>query len=108
MKVKSKTPIAPYFEDSQGGKYQVAYFSGYNFGDRQLEGVNFKAELLPDGHLEVSTVMDWNTDRYLRTLNVGYWMPLALGFAERNDLFQITESGKEDTDELSFAEFPEK
>lgn len=103
MKLKTKQPFATHFEDSEGNRYQIAFFDGYSFGDRQLEGVMFKAELLADGHLEVSSVENWKTDPYLKTLQEKHWLPLALNFAIENDLFQITITGDGDKDELSFA-----
>jgi len=104
-KVKKFTekPFATHFSDSDGKKYQVGYFNGYHFGDRLLEGVMFKAEILPDGRLEVSCVIeDWSKHPYLRSLNEEELMERALNWAKGNDLFQITESGRGDGDELAF------
>lgn len=91
MKVVSTKPIARCFDDEDNHEYQVAYFDGYHFGDRLLEGVGFKAELTPTGFLEVSVAP--HSVRYMEDLNEAKWLQSALEFAENNDTFSTTENG---------------
>lgn len=89
--VVSKEPVAKCFEDQHHKEYQVAYFDGYAFGDRVLEGVMFKATLLPNKHLEVTIAPD-SLD-YFSDLNMGKWTKEALEFALTNDVFYADEEG---------------
>lgn len=91
MTVKSNKPIARCFADDDGKEYQEAYFDGYSFGDRLLEGVMFKAELLPDGYLEVSTAP--RSASYMKKLNEKEWLDMALDHAINNDIFCENEKG---------------
>lgn len=90
MTVKSNKPVARCFADDDGKEYQEAYFDGYSFGDRLLEGVMFKAELLPDGYLEVSTAPGSVT--YMKNLNEKKWLDEALKHAIDNDIFYEREN----------------
>lgn len=100
MKLKSKQRIARCFLDDDGKEYSVAYFDGYSFGDRLLEGVIFKAELLPDGFLEVSTAP--KSVSYMEDLNEKKWIEAALKYAIQNDIFMAHEGGSDEN--LYFAE----
>ena len=92
MKVISTKPIARCFDDELGSEYQVVYFDGYSFGDRLLEGVGFKAELTPEGFLEVSTAP--GSVKYMENLNEVKWLRSALDFAENTDTFNVSEDGR--------------
>ena len=87
------------FGDYETGKVEtnVAYFNGYEVGDRILEGVMFKAEIDAKGIMYVSFVDDPETDPYLHTLNHKYWLGLAASFAVQNDIFcdNVSGSGEE-------------
>ena len=94
MKKTTKKPFAAHFSDSDGKKHQVGYFDGYNFADKLLEGVMFKAEILPDGRLEVSSLVeDWSKHSYFQLLNENRLMERAMNYAKGCDFFQTTESG---------------
>lgn len=62
--------------DSGCGIIPHVIFDGYSFGDRQLEGVMFKA-FLKKGKIAVDSVDVWDECPYLITLNKRHWMPLA-------------------------------
>lgn len=94
MKQKSEHRIARCFLDDDNKEYTVAYFDGYSFGDRLLEGVIFKAELLPDGFLEVSTAP--RSASYMKSLNENKWLEEALAFAIQNDMFMASETGSDE------------
>jgi len=100
MKLKSKQRIARCFIDGDGKEYAVVYFDGYSFGGRLLEGVIFKAELLPDGFMEVSTAT--KSASYMEDLNEKKWIEAALKYAIRNDIFMSSEDGSDE--DLYFAE----
>lgn len=102
-KVVSSKPVARCFDDENGKEYQAAYFQGYSFGDRLLEGVWFKAELLANGLLEVSTAKD--SYSYMQNLNEDKWLAEALKYALRNDIFAASDGGSDE--ELAFKDpFP--
>jgi len=68
-------------------------FDGYEFGDKTLEGVKFKAAVKDSNKLTVDTVKDWYTNRHLRGLNRTMWMKAALAFALENDPAQCPKCG---------------
>lgn len=81
----SKKFVAHCFVDDNGKKYKTAFFDGYPFGDRLLEGFLFNAKLLPDGRLKVSVPKN---DYYFNQLNKEMWLKKALQYALKNDIFQ--------------------
>ena len=87
IKLISDIKIAKRLDDEDGNLYKVAYFNGYNFGDKVLEGVYFEVRCLEDGRIEVSPVDEWSEDPYLSWLSEKTWMKRALEFAEENDMF---------------------
>ena len=64
-------------------------FDGYDFGERTLEGVKFKAQLNAKYEVEISTVDDWITNSYLCGLNREHWTKAAKDY--RDDL-EVAES----------------
>ena len=82
------------FDYEDGRVVNVAYFSGYSFGDRLLEGVMFKATVNDNGSLSVE-VCDSSKD-YMRGLNGNKWIKEAYEYAAGNDVFSETENGGED------------
>jgi hypothetical protein len=101
MKVaRSYKPIAKCFDYEDGRTTQTAFLSGYDVGDRLLEGVMFKCVLDNHGFLEVS-VADGSAS-YMEKLNVDYWLGVALQVAEGYDVFCDNESGS--GEELCFVE----
>jgi len=90
------------FGDYETGKVEtnVAYFDGYAFGDRILEGVMFKAEIDAKGIMYVSFVDDSKTDPYLCQLNENHWLENAAEYAEHNDEFCVDPSGSGDVVDL--------
>ena len=84
---KAKRPTFKGFSYADETKplVKVAYFDGYAFGDRMLEGVSFKAQIDADGHMSVAFT---NPDgRYEQGLNQKKWLKDALAFAEEHDIF---------------------
>jgi hypothetical protein len=69
------------FED--GRTTQVAYFDGYDFGDRLLEGVPFKATILSNGKIQIQFAFP--KGEYERQLNQKHWIKEAKEFAEEED-----------------------
>ena len=70
----------------------VAYFDGYSFGDRLLEGVIFEMTLTPakdDINVKVSTGVD-----YFNDLNTAKWLQAAKEFALKNDEFSDKTNSK--------------
>lgn len=67
------------FEKEDGTILKVAYFDGYAFGDRLLEGVMFKATVTK-GKLSVEPCPD--AERYLKDLNRKKWLKEALQYAK--------------------------
>ncbi len=55
------------------GEIDHITFDGYDFGDRQLEQVMFKASI-EDGKVVVNTVDDWSKNSYLKGLNKKHWL----------------------------------
>ncbi len=72
------------FSYEDGRIVNVAYFNGYDFGDRMLEGVPFKAEVI-NGELRVSFA--YPKGRYESGLNQDKWLKEALEYAQDNDTF---------------------
>lgn len=75
------------FNCEKCGKIDEALFDGYEFGDRILEGVKFKARKNDNGTCEVESVDIWENDPYLKGLNKEFWLNNAKQFAEKNDIF---------------------
>jgi hypothetical protein len=73
------------FSYEDGRIIKVAYFDGYGFGDRMLEGVPFKAEVTKDGKLKVSFAEP--DGAYEQGLNRKKWEKEALEYAETEDMF---------------------
>ena len=65
---------------------------GYSFGDRQLEGVSFKATYIAG---EWSLVWD-DECRYLSTLNEGYWMDIGKDALHDADLIECPQCHNEE------------
>ena len=105
MKLKSEKPVARCFEDGDGFETQVAFIDGYGFGDRLLEGVMFRLELLPDKYLEVSTAP--KSASYMKDLNEARWLKAALASAIDDDdgMFSEKERGGRD---LGYADYVEQ
>ena len=81
-----------HFEDENGKQYNEAYFDGYQFGDRQLEGVMFRA-FIKDGKLKVELAKK-EDEGYFKTLNTKMWLKAALEHAlEEADIFSKTPDG---------------
>lgn len=95
---KTSRPKFKGFDYEDGRIVKTAYFDGYSFGDRLLEGVWFKATIQEDGTLEVEPCK--KSESYLATLNRNYWIKEALQYAEGNDLFSECEGGSESDLEL--------
>jgi hypothetical protein len=72
------------FSYEDGRIVSTAYFDGYNFGDRLLEGVSFKAEVA-DGKMAVSFTNP--NGKYEKGLNQSYWLEKAQEFAANHDIF---------------------
>ena len=60
------------------------YVDGYDFGDRVLEGVNFKASLETNGTVLIIHGTDSND--YLSTLNAKKWMDKAWDYVSEVDM----------------------
>lgn len=75
------------FSYEDGRIVSTAYFDGYDFGDRLLEGVSFKAEVV-DGKMTVTFTNP--NDKYERGLNQSYWLEQAKAYAEEHDIFNET------------------
>jgi hypothetical protein len=60
------------FQQEDGTIVSTAYFNGYAFGDRLLEGVMFKAEVKQDGTLKVTICLGQND--YFKGLNKAKWL----------------------------------
>lgn len=82
------------FSYDDGRIVNAAYFNGYHFGDRLLEGVMFKATVSKDGFLQVEH--SGKNKNYWKMLNNEYWLKAALEFAENNDIFSEKIDGGED------------
>ena len=72
------------FEKEDGTIIQTAYFDGYHFGDRLLEGVMFKVTVTEKGKLEVEPCPD--AEDYLKDVNRKKWLGEAKKFAK--DMFE--------------------
>jgi hypothetical protein len=81
------------FDYENGKIVKVAYFNGYAFGDKLLEGVMFKAEIVADGTMNVSLTKD--AEVYFKTakLSQKQWLKEAYEYAEHNDIFSENENG---------------
>lgn len=90
------------FSNESGKIFKNAYFHGYNFGDRLLEGVMFRATVNDNGELSVECTKSGIA--YFKKLNMKMWSDLALEYAKQNDIFQATEKGGENEDELVLEE----
>lgn len=82
------------FDYEDGRIVKIAYFNGYNFGDRLLEGVMFKAIVNDEGDLRVE-ITD-NCKKYFENLNKKKWLGEALDYAKNNDIFSEKEHGGEE------------
>lgn len=76
------------------GPIPYILFDGYDFAERLLEGVKFKASF-DDGELVVDTVADWDTDPYLSGLNKNRWMASAKCHVEGLDVANCPQCGEE-------------
>ena len=72
--------------DSGCGHIDYVLFDGYNFGDRMLESVMFKASIDENDKVVVSTKEDWTKDNYLCGLDVEHWLELAREYVEDLDV----------------------
>lgn len=72
------------FSYDDGRIVKVAYFDGYSFGDRLLEGVPFKAVVV-DGELRVSFA--YPKGKYESWLNRDKCLKEAMEYAKDNDTF---------------------
>ncbi len=70
--------------DSGCGVIDHVLFEGYDFGDRLLEGVKFKARIDSDGHLTVEAADP--EDDYWKGLNMSHWIGQALDFVRDLDV----------------------
>ena len=73
------------FSHDDGTLEKKAYFDGYGFGDKLLEGVAFCAEINDDGDLVVSFVDPYGP--YERKLNQPELLKEALEYALTEDVF---------------------
>lgn len=89
--ITSKGPVAEAFDFEDQTTTQVAYLDGYQFGDRLLEGVIFKCEILKDQRLKISVTP--KCQAYFKKLNQDTWLRTALAYAVRNDIFSENEKG---------------
>lgn len=79
------------FEKSDGTIIKTAYIDGYHFGERQLEGVNFKATIQDDGTLSVA-VCDSGKE-YFSGMAKKKWLAAALDFITETDVLNELEEG---------------
>lgn len=70
-----------------------AYINGYNFGDRLLEGVMFKVEIVGT---KFKCSVTPSSESYMKSLNKKKWVKEAEAYAESEDIFCETERGGED------------
>jgi len=89
--ITSAEAVAKAFDFEDGRTTQVAYLDGYAFGDRLLENVIFRCELLPDRRLQVSVTP--RCQKYFEKLNQKTWLQAALTYAIGTDTFCETETG---------------
>lgn len=82
------------FEKENGEIVRTAYFDGYAFGDRILEGVRFRCDVQKDGTLKVECAP--RSRDYFSTLAEKKWLKDALAFAEEADIFSEDEEGEGD------------
>lgn len=75
------------FKSESGECFKEAWFHGYDFGERALEGVWLKAVINFDGTLSVEWPEKEKDNAYLKTLNKNHWLQRAREYAEENDLF---------------------
>lgn len=81
-----------YFLDEQNNKLSSAYFDGYGFGDRLLEGVMFRATILENGTIIVTTKPE--DAGYLEDLNMVKWMKEAHEVAKDDSTSFSNEHGQ--------------
>lgn len=82
-----------HFKFDDGRTTSTAYFDGYAFGDTLLEGVIFKAEILPSGALTIEVI---DGMEYFQDLNTKKWMREAMEYAAQAEEFSETKRGGED------------
>jgi|SRR5690606_21187671 len=80
--------------DSGCGPIPHILFDGYGFGDRQFEGVMFKA-MLVDGKLVVDSVDDWDSDPYLSDFKKDKIIKRAFDFIEDYDVATCPNCGND-------------
>lgn len=73
-----------HFSFHDGRTTNVAYMNGYSFGDRMLEGIAFKVEIV-NGDLVVNFAEP--NGIYEQTLDQKYWLEQAQRYAEDEDIF---------------------
>ena len=81
-------------EDDQTIATHVAYVDGYHIGDRLLENVMFRCEVVADGLLEVTLTPD--ADRYFKSqrLDRKSWLEAMCSYAVQDcDTFAENEDG---------------
>lgn len=69
------------YEDESKPLITTAYFDGYGFGDRLLEGVIFKAEIANEGASMVVTFLNPDGE-YEKGLNQNKWLAEAAQYAQ--------------------------
>jgi hypothetical protein len=82
--------VCDYLDDDDSlveccGPLDYIIFHGYSFGDRLLEDVEWKA-WIENGEVRVTTVSDWDSDRYLHKLNKELWHERALEHVKQLDI----------------------
>jgi hypothetical protein len=82
------------FEREDGTLAKLAFFDGYNFGDRLLEGCKFCARIEEDGTMTI-TVCE-SCKGYLAGLDAKKWLREALQYAQQCDIFAEAEEGGDD------------
>lgn len=82
------------FKKEDGTIVKEAWFDGYPFGDRVLEGVMFKATIGDSGHMSVTIAP--SCAEYFSNLNEKKWLKEAVDFAMDSDMFQEREDGGEE------------
>ena len=83
------------------GEIPHIIFDGYGFGDRQFEGVMFKAMIVEGliapgfDSLVVDSVDDWNTDPYLGDFNKSQIIKRATNYIRDHDVATCPKCGND-------------
>ena len=76
-------------------KVNYGWFDGYSIGERLLEGVMFRAEVIDNG-TDIKITVGKSSERYFSDFNEENWLATAKRFALENDIFCLDEySGDE-------------